>query len=84
MYRSKALSCISGSIILSFGVSFFTQVVAIHLLVLDSSLNDLQTAEAINKGKVLKVKVPQAAFIVGKRYRLTLVFLQHSILNQIC
>uniref|UniRef100_A0ACD5YIF9 Uncharacterized protein n=1 Tax=Avena sativa TaxID=4498 RepID=A0ACD5YIF9_AVESA len=40
------------------------RVVTIHLLVLESCLNDLKTSEAINKGKMLKVKVPLAGFIV--------------------
>ncbi|CAM0951196.1 unnamed protein product [Alopecurus aequalis] len=45
-------------------MQFQCRVVAIHLVVFDSSLNDLQTAEVIKKGKILKVKVPLAGFIV--------------------
>lgn len=44
---------------------------------LDSCLNDSQISESVNQGKIPKVKVPLAGFIVGKRSRPTLVFLQH-------
>ncbi|KAM0827720.1 hypothetical protein ACQ4PT_067995 [Festuca glaucescens] len=45
-------------------MQFQCRVVTIHLLVLDSCLNDLQTSEAANNSKILAVQVPLAGFIV--------------------
>lgn len=43
---------------------FHCRVVTVHFLVLDSCLNDSQISESVNQGKIPKVKVPLAGFIV--------------------
>lgn len=45
-------------------MQFHCRVSTVHFLVLDSCLNDSQISKSVNRGKISKVKVPLAGFIV--------------------